>query len=73
MKDLNRIKIIFDPKEKRHYIYGWNSFFYPHDPSKIHEGWECLFPIEDVKDWEEILLRIIKDTLENDNESGGNA
>ena len=71
MKGLNRIKIVFDPEQKKHHVYGWNSYFYPNDPEKEYEDWEALFPLEDVEDWETILTDIIKGYLTQ--ESCGNA
>ena len=68
MNGLNRIKIDFNPEKNKHYVYGWNAFFYPNNPTKIYEDWECLFPIEDVEDWKDILFDIIERTINNDKE-----
>lgn len=65
MRSLNRIKVVFNPEDKKHYVCVWNRFFYPDNPAKMYEDWESLFPIEDVRDWKERLVQIIENQMED--------
>ena len=67
MRGLDRIKITYNPVENKHYIHGWNAYFYDSNSDLVYEDWECLFPIEDCTDWEEILIKMIKGHIEEDN------
>ena len=65
MKSLERVKIVYNPEEKVHTIYGMNSFFLK-DSDKLYEDWEPWIPIEKCSDWKELLIELIEFFLEQD-------
>ena len=65
-RGLNRIKIRYNPEKNKHEIYGWGYYFYPSSSEKTFEDWGKLFSIEDVDDWEEQLIDVIKRWIKKD-------